>query len=321
MKKIFLSIAIILVAIACMSCESGLNEKENSPLSQFQENPATVTWHGDTDEWVQNFQSYVEVYSMNNRKDTGAALQYGYRLAVKTIGGEVFTRIDFDGSSSVLSRNSEMILFDPATETVELRMPVEEPESALLKLLSQESAISRINLSLVREESARLALDVTEEVNGKLLIDLPNHLYPQATNETFISRRVSFDTANDTLSEVEIVSALEDGTIVTSTVTPIYEDKDGIPVKVGVVTVIDSKAPELDEGFELEMPIYNSIEELPELSLEAYEALKEAGNVADDQDMVFGNPADPSYTETIYEVYQDLEINNVPDELFRLLLH
>jgi hypothetical protein len=260
---------------------------------------------------------------MNNRRDTGATLQYDYRLAVKTIGGEVFTRIDFDGAYSVLSRSSEMIIFDPTTGTVELRMPNEEPESTLLKLLNQESAISRINLSLVREESMRLALDVTEDENGKLLIDLPNYLFPQegTTNESFISRKVSFDTTNDILSEVETIATLEDGTIVTSTSTPVYEDKDGVPVKVGMVTVIDSKAPGLIEGIESDMPIYDSIEDLPELSLEDYEKLKETGNVSDDQDMVFGNPADPSYTETVYEVYQDLEINNVSDELFRLLLN
>jgi hypothetical protein len=243
-----------------MSCEGVVNGKEENSFTQFRENPVTVTWHGEPDAGVESFQTRVGVYGMNNRKDTGAGLRYRYRAAVKTIGGEVYTRIDFEGERSVLSNSRELILFDPVTETVEMRMQTEEPEPAILKILSRETAISRINLSLIREEAARLALDVTEEENGRLLIDLPNSLYPQITNENFIKRRISFDTANDTIMEFEIVRVLEDGTVVTTTSTPVYEDKDGVPVKVGMATVIDSRAPGLIEGFELAMPIYNSID-------------------------------------------------------------
>jgi hypothetical protein len=43
MKEIFGAIVIVMGAIVCTSCELGINEKEENPLSQFQENPVSVT--------------------------------------------------------------------------------------------------------------------------------------------------------------------------------------------------------------------------------------------------------------------------------------
>jgi hypothetical protein len=47
--------------------------------------------------------------------------------------------------------------------------------------------------------------------------------------------------------------------------------------------------------------------------------MQEAGNINEIPGITFGNPADLSYTETIFEVYQDMEINAVSDQLFRLI--
>jgi hypothetical protein len=55
------------------------------------------------------------------------------------------------------------------------------------------------------------------------------------------------------------------------------------------------------------------------LSQEDFDRMVEAGNLNEMPDVTFGDPTDLSYTETIYEVYQDVEINAVDDQLFRLL--
>jgi hypothetical protein len=315
---------VTVLSIICISCDDLVTEKEETLFSKFQENPVTISWDGDKTQGIQSYQAKVEVYAMNNRRDSGATLRETYRIATKTIGDKIYTRLDFDGDETtaartVISDGGEIVVFDPVTETVEMRILGETPASPLLKLFNQETGMSRINLSLIREEAERLALDMTEQNNGKLLIDLPESMFPGVENTTVTRRQVAFDTANDTLSEIKIEMITQDGTRETSTLTPVYQDIGGVPVKVGMVMIMESKAPELIEGFDPETPIYNSMEDLPVLSREDYEKLVDAGNVSDTPDMVFGNPADLSYTETVYEVYQNMEINNVSDQIFRLL--
>ena len=68
------------------------------------------------------------------------------------------------------------------------------------------------------------------------------------------------------------------------------------------------------------MPFFNSPDEIPEMSASDLAAMQAAGNIYEETNMTFGNPADLSYVETIYEVYQDIEINSAPEHLFRLIL-
>jgi len=153
------------------------------------------------------------------------------------------------------------------------------------------------------------------------LLELPNNLFPDNLFENIISRKISFDLNQETLAEVEIKAHLSDGTTETTTITPIYELNNGEPIKVGLLTIIDSIAPSLIDGFPNDREIYNSIEDVPTMSLNDYENLEETGNITEINDFIFGDPADLSYTDTILEIYQDIEINNVPDVLFRLMFN
>ena len=101
---------------------------------------------------------------------------------------------------------------------------------------------------------------------------------------------------------------------------PVYEEVDGVPVKIGQITEIDSQAPGLLEDIDPDMPYFNSPEEIPEMSASDFAAMEAAGNVFEDTEITYGNPADISNVETIYEVYQDIEINSAPEQLFRLIL-
>jgi hypothetical protein len=197
-------------------------------------------------------------------------------------------------------------------------VPFEDSDSPLYRIFEGQSGLSRINLSLIRKEAQRLALDITEDSTGNtLLLELPPSMIPQNGYDKITRSRAVFDIANETLIETEVVMVREDETVVTTTATPVYEDKDGVPVKVGMVTVIDSKTP--FEDYESDVPIFNSLDDIPILSESDYAKMKEAGNIYEVPDMIFGNPADPSYVLTLYEVYRDIEINTAPESLFRLI--
>ena len=259
---------------------------------------------------------------MNNRQDTYANLGDSYRLAMMVIDDRILTRVDFDelNYDSVISDGEEAIVFNPVTDEISYRIPLEDSNSPLERMFGNQGTMSKINLSLIREEARRLSLNMTEEMDGnRLLLELPPNVIPQNGFDNITSSRVVFDVATETLAETAVVMVREDGTVVTTTGTPIYEDKDGVPVKVGMVTVIDSKAPGLIEDIDPDMTYFNSSDDVPELSKGRLAELQAEGNIHEIPSMVFGDPADLSYVETVYEIYQDIRINSVPVGLFRLI--
>jgi len=268
MNKIITAISLFTACISLTLCNNTTHEKRGSGLEQFTEEPVTITWKGDQIEEVQSFQANVQIYSMNNRTDTFATLNQTYRLSMSTINNRIHTRIDFDFDSSipfrsVISDGEEFIAFNPATDEVGYRIPIDDSKSPLNRILGNQSVLSRVNLSLIREEARRLSLDMSEETDGNsrtLLLELPPGLLPQYEMESILSSRIAFDLDRETVLESKVVMKREDDTIVTTTVTPVYEESNGVPVKIGQVTVIDSKAPGSVEGVDPKPP-----DDIPEL--------------------------------------------------------
>jgi outer membrane lipoprotein-sorting protein len=325
MKQITALSLLMAVIITLSGCYDTAMERNSNVLEPFQEGPVSITWNGDKNADVKSYQANVQVYSMNNRKDTAAGLSRTYSMAVRSFGDKVLTRINFEKDNSmpfrsVISDGEEAVVFNPETEEIGYRITLEDSKSPLYRIFGNQSAMSRINLSLVREEARRLSLNLTEDTVSKtLLLELPPELLPSNGFDKIIQSRAVFNLANDTLQETEVVMVREDETIVTTTVTLVYEDKDGVPVKIGMITVIDSKTSKLIEGIDPNYPVYNSPDDIPTLTAEQFAEMKETGNIHEVAGITFGDPADLSYIETIYEVYQDIEINAVPESMFRLI--
>ena len=249
-------------------------------------------------------------------------------MSLSTINENQYNRLDFspefgEGKAhSVVSDNSQIILFDTNSNEIEYRIPMQENISQDLAFLGMESAVSKINLDLIKSESKRLSLDLIEDSKKSLTLDIPSSYFFNNSNssESRISTRVMFDVEQEVLSQVEVVSVRADGTKITTNSYPMYQDNDGTPIKIGLVTVVKSEAPELLQGFE-DVQYFDSIDDIPEMSDAEYERILESGEFEEVENMTFGNPADLSYEETILEVYSDIEINTVDESAFKILLN
>lgn len=315
----------LMVTLLLLACSNAVTSPSAAAEDLFNENPVTITWKGDASDGIESYSADIEVYAMNNRTDTHTSLQNKYRMSLKTINDVPHVRLDFapefNGGvyRSVMTNDKEMLVFDTNSGAIEYRLPVEDEVPQDLAFLGTETTLSRVNLSLIRSEAQRLAFDVTETEGVAVSINLPSHLFADNPYETRLSTRATFDAVNETLNEMEIVSVLEDGTTITTNLYPIYEDKNGEPVKVGSVTFIDTKVPNLIEGFDPDTEIFETIDDIPELSKEEAAQLEAEGNLHEMPSFTFGNPADLSYEETVIEVYSDIAINTVQDSTFRLL--
>ena len=230
MKKIPV-FCLFLLFFCLIGCENNTVQQKKAPVYEpFSENPITITWKGETTQ-VESYQTNVHVFTMNNRTDTHATLNQSYRLAISTINDRVHTRIDFEHDSdipfrSVISDGEDTIVFNPDTDEIGYRIQSDDFQSPLYRVFGQQTGLSRINLSMIRAEAMRLSINMREENdeggNKVLLLELPPALLPKYGNDTIISSRAMFDIADETLLETEVVMKLEDDTMVTTTVTPVY---------------------------------------------------------------------------------------------------
>ena len=325
MKKRYFYFFILIVGLIT-ACRNEVNNPGKPAL--FEENPVTIKWNSKKGSSIDSFQANVQIHTMNNRTDTYAKLQETYHLSIKTIGQRILTRIDFPADQkydiaarSIITDGKEVIFFDPKTEVIENRLMLKDDIDSSLQFLKPETVLSRVNLKFIRSEASRLALDMQEDTGtGLFVLNLPPALLSKNNYEKLLSSRICFDMNNETLQEVENVYIQEDGAKITSKTNIVYEEKYGIPVKVGSFTEIDVQNPNKIEVVSEGTVIYDSADDVPEITAEKLAELQQNGEVIEKKDMIFGDPGDLSYKETVIELYEDIKINEADDSLFKLLL-
>ncbi len=320
-----LLLAVITVIFICMSCK---NDVQNSIPQLFVDNPATVTWDSSKTDSIDTFVATVSVYEDSNRRTGGAKLREQYKMSVKTVADNQYVRLDFPAkdqitAKSVLTNGKDTIIVDTETNKIEQKITASESDLKLINdfgyIMSQHN-LTKIDLSRIKTEAAKLALDMNEEKTEKVLsISLPSK-YFSTDKEKRISTKVYYDTANELMETVETVTEMEDGSIVTVTNCPVYEEvEDGFIIKIGQYSIIDTKSNVRYEGLE-EIEYFDSLDDIPKLSKEEYDQLVEAGNAVTIENFPLGDPADPSSTETIIELYDNIEINVIDDSIFKLIM-
>lgn len=321
-KKYALCLSSILILL--FSCNFENQSTKKVVYKILEENPPTISWSSSEDLEVSSVEADVTVYSINNRKSKEPKITSQFRVTQKIIQDELYSRMDFaldmqGKKRTLISNEEETLVINSENETIEYR--IKNPSvSKDLSFLETNKIMGRINLNTVRKEAKRLALDVVEDSESHLAVALPNTLVESLQLKNRISTKIMYDVANETLSQIETIDVLDDGTKVTTTVYEMYEESEGEMIKIGSVTVVNSQAAVLLPGFE-DAEYFKSINDIPEISEAEYEKLVEKGSVEVVEDMKFGNPADMSYEEIIVEMYSNIEINNVEDACFRMLLN
>jgi hypothetical protein len=291
----------------------------------FKEDPVTVTWSNRTDNTgIYSYSADVSVYSMNSRKDTDLKLNRKYRLSLKSINSKNYVRMDFESGTmdvncrSLVSDGNEIVFFNPDTEEISKRFFIsgkDEKQPASTSL----SGLSRIDIESIKSAAKRLSFDITENKEEGLVISYPVSLLDFGEHAKPVSQKIRYDTTQDTIAETESCMILDDGTTVTTSEYPVYEDSEGVPVKVGCVSIIQSDVPGKVTGFDDDYQQYASPDDIPTLSDNELKELQNQGTVFEAQPPVFGDPSDLSSTKTVVEKYDDVEINNTSDTVFRML--
>lgn len=322
MKKIILTWFIITgTAIFFSGCNTGNSISPERQLVSDKE--ISVSWN-DTSDTINAFEAKVSVYSMNSRRDTSLNLTSQYHLTAKLINDEQYVRLDMLNQSpdgrfrSVISNDKEMIMFDSASNEIQQRIPLEAAPDDLA-FMGYGLGFGKVNLDSIKKEATRLNFDITEDKkNSSLTLSLPNELFTSEF-EKRISTRVSFDSAADVLTEMETVAVKNDGATVTTSAEYVYQKCGDEYVKVGMITKIVTDYEKRIEGIPEDTEYFKTIDDIPEISEEDFNKMKENGNIFEEPSVKFGDPGDLSCIETIVEVYEDVEVNKTEDSVFKLL--
>lgn len=307
------------------SCDNSKNITEAD--SVFEENPTTIAWNQDkSSDKITSYQTDVQVYRMNSREDTGLKLSDKYKMSVKMIDNVQYTRIDMVADSdgvyrSVLSDGEDLIICNTQTNDELLRINVSDKNNSSLRMFGGDNlGFGKIDIENVKSEAYRLSLDLSENTESSLLtLSLPQSMLVLGDGEKSIKSTISYDVSEEVVKEVQTVTVMDDETVVTSTLCPVYEDYEGTPVKIGTIFTINTQMAENVGEMPDKSMVYESMDDIPEISDEEFEAMQEAGNIYEDSSITFGDPANLSNIETVVELYTNIEINQTEDSVFKLL--
>ncbi len=279
---------------------------------------------------IESFQAEVKVYSSVDRKPYSNRLVSQYRLATKLIDGELYTRIDFPAdpenkiaARTFVSNGKELILLDSTTNKVVHRGPVPTEMQDVGLMVNQKpvSLFQKLDISSLRTKFRELQCDVQSADNGRLwAITVSSDIlsrYALPQGKSIQSLRIYLDETMGTVAGTEMVTTEEDGTVLTIKETNIYTEKDGIPILIGKVEERHIDKPYTIDTSDSSVKPLNT-ESAPIISVsEANKLIAEGLAIPMDVAME-GDPSDPDYTETNITVYESIQLNTVPDMLFKV---
>ncbi len=321
-KHVLFLIPLALVYTSCPPTTI-YQQSTGSSSGTYKEYPVSVDIQGeDMSKGVEVFEAEVSVYRMNNRTDPALRLEKTYNLLIQEADGERITRIDYTDDHpaeyrSMISTGDSAVLFNPVTGEISQKISIDQPQNPAYRLLSSQNYLSKINLSLVRQEAMRLAFDVQTDDADTLTLAIPSDLAQMTHGDRRVNTKISFRVKDEVLASTETITTTAGGALVTTTVTPQYERVDGVPIKTGQTTVTKVDMPRIS-GVPYEGDIYNSPDEIPTISREEYESLRNKGLIHERAGLVFGDPNDLSYVETEVELYNTVKVNHAPAMAYKL---
>jgi hypothetical protein len=316
LKKSALSFFCILLMF---SCSQGLipNSEEANALSES----VSIALNQGSVEEMTSFSADLVSFRGNNREVGGIQEVERFRISMKEIDGEIFTRLDFPASQfadgiarSSLSSSEEMFLFKTASNELEQRIPLNLPADVnhpFMDFTSRFLIQAKIpNFTRFRSTMYDMNLDMMIE-QSSLKVALPN--------EGYTKFELTFDLEEEVLRKTESEEILEDGTIVSSSIEYVYQEIEGELVKVGHIHETSYDMNYLYDDSDFGLPIIESEEEIEEMTLEEIQAMEDQGYLSYEIEPVLGDPADPDYTITEVQLYEDIRINDEDEAAFRIL--
>lgn len=318
------------IALSCTGVDSGSN-KGTVSVKQMQElvDNVSIEFKKGNNNSIESYQANVKQYSYNKRIAGSISAPSEYRLSLKKSGDSLFTRIDFDSSyygdgkaRSVICDGKETVIFDTITKEVEARTALADEETENMGDFGGPM-FGRIALNSYLAKCRQLSYDLQEDSENNIMcitIPVSDVCAKISDDKTTVYSRLYFDTQNDVLLGSESQTVDENGTIITTSNNYLYKEVDGEPVLIGELLEIQNDFPYEIDTSDYMLPIVESEDDIPEVTEEELAEMIKNGGEVYEFEQVIGDPSNPDYTQVIIKTYDDIKINTLEDEYFRIPL-
>jgi hypothetical protein len=330
-KFIYLATVLGTAALA-LSCQALFGAKQSSDTKSL--SPVVSFGSKSSSTGASSYQADVEVYRSNNRSVEPPALASKYRLAVKIIGGKLCSRVDLPASAfpdgkarAILSDGASLRYVDLDSMRTVARVSLKDDAvlGRIAGLGPSERTLSgyvgKADIAAVSAAYRSLSFDVAEENGAKgLAIGFPASALAALSRPGFryTGAKLYYDVAESSYAGADSDLALEDGTTVHVATRPVYEDHDGVQVKVGEVTTSTYDSGATIDPSGASAPRVDDPAALPQLSDADLDALKASGATVIQSNPIVGDPYDPKYTVTDVSVYQNISVDSLDDASFAI---
>lgn len=309
-------------------------DKESSIIDQIEAMEVSIYREGDVTESMDSFSARVKTYYSHDRKGIFLEQQQDYRLSLKIINGELFSRFDFSGedfsdmrSRSILTGSEETVCLLSETGSIENRYPLFS-DNKRFSLYTNEGIPfnGRLPLDEIKSNATRLSFDIDESTPGIMNINYPAEYLPSALSagnytESYTSYKISLDIVQEIMISSELKTIDSEGIEVTSTIYPVYQKEGDDFIQIGSVTEVFTDFPYSLDVDDSVVKSYESVEDIPLVSEEELERMVEEGTVfPGDTEIWLGDLSDSDFMETFIEIYEDVQINTLQDSLFRAIM-
>lgn len=310
-----------MMLIVLTSCGLVTNEK-TAPISIVgASRPVSIALSEDV-QTIQSYSADVSVYTENDRIAGSQTLSQSYRLSVKEIDEEVYYRMDFSAENgppdfrTILISEDEMVFLDGGGLEVSRMTLDTASDDMILPFNRTRIYFGSFDVDSILTEARRLSLDITEDDEiDAFAISLRPELFDSRRGITVQRMEIYFDMVEEEYLGSEMVSVDDEGTVVTESENYVYEEVDGLPIVIGSIVETHYDYSFTYETDESSIPGIVDPETLPEISEEEAEELS-----VWEFTPIIGDPADPDYTRIETTLYDNIEINEVYDEVFRTIL-
>jgi len=262
---------------------------------------------------IESFSADMVVVSSNSRIAGSERITSEYTITYKVIDKIIYTRMDYKESSSpsgkpisVLTNGVEIVFLDENNNEIG-RQPVEGGRH----IYAEDGLFTHSNVENVLGAVQGARGISTDAVSRSVVVEYD-------VEETGLeSQQASYDSQTGLLTSAVAVRVEEDGTKVTSTTRPVYQQIGDRYVPIGELFERSFDFPYTIDVSDREFASLSPGQVVPEVTEAQLEALIEEGALVLTPDPIIGDAGNPDYDTTTVTAATAVTINQTPGKIFQ----
>ncbi len=331
MNKMLKNVFFLSVMLLSVSCNNESVSSKSVNVAEQQNNDIVSIEYSDImNEPITDFYANVKEYSFNDRKIGSFKNVAEYRINLKRINDKKVYRMESialegvnDKPVTTIYDGVNLISFYTGTSQVLFKQPYSTP-AGMNTFENRNVIASRVDLKGIVEQYRKINCDIIEDKNKKQVsISFPaNSILLKSLGSNISSYKLVYDLVENVLQETEMI--MQDSEFeLTKTIKGVsfYTDVNGVKILTAEVMSVKKDYKNNVDVSDSTAPVINDPSEIQEINQDDLQGIIDNGGIVVEQDEpLLGDPADADNTDYFLRVYEDINLEEVDKNLFKITL-